>query len=181
MAEKKVAKSAESDMRLKISGLIEQVRCGGERGCAEDVRTQLVAIGAPALPALLEAIRTEKGAPRLALIKILWQIDDPASASALVELLSDDDFDARWEAVEGLSSLGYDSLEPLIAAIILNPGSPRLRNGAHHILHHVAEEGYYTLLKPLMMAIEGGIPNVEVPAAAQAVKAEIARTGLKSK
>ena len=45
----------------------------------------------------------------------------------------------------------------------------RLCRWAHHVLHYVAAEGYYTLLKPLMMAIEGAIPNVEIPAAARKV------------
>jgi len=50
----------------------------------------------------------------------------------------------------------------------------KLRNGAHHVLHHIASEGYYALLKPLMAAIEGAIPNVEVPAAARKVQSELA-------
>jgi hypothetical protein len=181
MAAKKVEKTPESDVHLKISGLIEQVRCGDARACAEDVRNQLKAIGAPALPALVEAIRAEKGPSRVVLVGLLRQINDPVSAPALVELLSDKDFDVRWEAVEGLSALGYDSLEPLISALIRSPGSLPLRNGAHHILHHVAEEGYYTLLRPLMMAIEGGIPNVEILPAAREIQAEIARSATNSK
>jgi len=51
----------------------------------------------------------------------------------------------------------------------------KLRGGVHHVLHHVDSLGYYELLKPLMMAIEGPIPNVEVPAAAREVQSEMAR------
>jgi hypothetical protein len=165
----------EKDMQMRIRGLISQVSCGDEGACAEDARTQLLAIGIPALPAILEAVRIEKGPARMEMAKLLRQMADPATAGALVELLSDDDFDVRFEAIEGISSIGYDGLAPLIAAIIRNPGSLKLRGGAHHVLHHVASLGYYELLKPLMMAIEGPIPNVEVPAAAREVQSEMAR------
>jgi len=176
MAGKKNSAGQESEMQLKISELISQVRCGDAQNCSEDARTQLLAIGSPAIPALLEAVRLEKGGTRLEMTRLLRQMADPASATALVELLTDDDFDVRWEAVEGLSAMGYDGLEPLVTAIIQAPGSLKLRNSAHHILHHIAAEGYYTLLKPLMMAIEGAIPNVEVPATARKLQSELART-----
>jgi HEAT repeat protein len=162
-------------MRLKISGLISQISSGDSADRVEDARTQLLAVGSPAVPALLEAVRVEKGESRLELVKLLRQMAEPSTAGAFVELLSDDDFDVRWEAVEGLSTLGYDGLEPLISAIIKNPGSMKLRNGAHHVLHHVASQGYYTLLKPLMMAIESTMPNIEIPAAAIQVQSELAR------
>ena len=175
MATRKKTAAAESDMQLRIGSLLAQVRCTDAQQCADDARTQLLAIGSPAVPAILEAVRTAKGPGRLEMAKLLGGIADPASAPALVELLSDSDFDVRWAAIEGLSSLGYDALGPLISAIIKDPGSLLLRNGAHHVLHHVAGEGYYTLLKPLMMAIEGPIPNVEVPATARKVQNELAR------
>jgi HEAT repeat protein len=175
MSAKDDAAKPEPDMRLRISGLVEQISCGETRDCREDARTQLLAIGRPAVPALVEAVRVEKGAARLEMARLLRQMADPASAVALVELLSDADFDVRWEAVEALSALGYDGLAPLVAAIIQRPGSLALRNGAHHILHHIAAEGYYELLKPLMMAIEGAIPNVEIPAAARQLLAELSR------
>jgi HEAT repeat protein len=176
MDTKKNAAGQESDMRMRISALISQIRCRDTQECLEDASTQLLAIGSPAVPALLEAVRLEKGEARLEIAKLLRRLADPPMAGALVELLSDDDFDVRWEAAEGLSALGYDGLEPLISAIIKTPGSMKLRNGAHHVLHHIASQGYYTLLKPLMMAIEGAIPNVEVPAAARKVQSELART-----
>jgi hypothetical protein len=165
----------DKDMQMRISGLISQLRCGDAEACSDDARTQLLAIGTPAAQAIMEAMRVEKGAARVEMAKLLRQMADRSTAGALIQLLSDDDFDVRFEAVEGLSSLGYDGLEPLIAAIIRSPGSLKLRGAAHHVLHHVASLGYYELLKPLMMAIEGPIPNVEVPAAARKVQSEMAR------
>ena len=175
MSEKENTSKQESDVQLKISGLISLLCDGEDKESLENARTQLLAIGTPAIPSLLEAVRSKKGEPRLEIASILRQLHDPAAAAALVELLSDAEFDVRWEAVEGLSELGYDSLPPLLAALIQNPDSARLRNGAHHVLHHVAGEGYYLLLKPLMMAIEGPVPDVEMPAAARKVQSELAR------
>lgn len=175
MAGKTKANRQERDMQLKISGLIDQLRGENSGDNKEDAGTQLLAIGSPALPALLAAVRSETGNARLEIAKMLKRLADTSSAETLLELLSDDDFDIRWEAIEGLSAIGYDSLKPLISAIIQNPGSMKLRNASHHILHHVAAEGYYSLLKPLMMAIEGDIPNVEIPAAARKIQSEFAR------
>ena len=175
MSAEKNKTGQEKDIQMRISGLISQVSCGDGGSCSEDARTQLLAIGTPAVPAILEAVRVEKGTARLEMAKLLRQMADPGTAPALIELLSDEDFDVRFEAVEGLSSLGYAGLGPLVAAIIRNPGSLKLRGAAHHVLHHVASLGYYELLKPLMMAIEGPIPNVEVPAAARKVQNELAR------
>jgi HEAT repeat protein len=175
MAAKKNGAVGESDKWLRITALISKISCGDAEECREDARTQLLAIGSPAVPELLEALRAEKGAARVEIAKLLGQLAEPSTAGALVELLSDDDFDVRWEAIEGLSAIGYDGLEPLVSAIIRNPGSIKLRNGAHHVLHHIASEGYYTLLKPLMMALEGAIPNVEVPAAARKIQNELVR------
>ena len=175
MAEKENDGKQETEMQLKISGLIAQISDAESGGNIEDARTQLLAIGSPAVPALLEAAHSQKGISRVEIARILSHMRDPATARALVELLTDDDFDVRWEAVEGLSNLGYDGLEPLLAALIQGPGSARLRNSAHHVLHHIAGEGYYALLKPLMMAIESSSPAVEVPAAARKVQSELAR------
>ena len=96
--------------------------------------------------------------------------------TGLISQLSDNELDARRHAVEGLSAIGYDVLKPLTSAMIADPNSLPLRNGAHHILHHISEDGYYNLLKPLMQAIEGAIPNVEVPAAARKLQAELAKS-----
>jgi HEAT repeat protein len=161
--------------QLKISALIAQISGGDETQRVKDARTQLLAIGSPAVPALLAAVHVEKGGSRLELVKLLRQMAEPAMAGTFVELLSDNDFDVRWEAVEGLSTLGYDGLGPLISAMIKNPGSMKLRNAAHHVLHHVASQGYYILLKPLMMAIESNMPDIEVPAAALKVQSDLAR------
>ncbi len=175
MSAEKNKPGEEKDMQARISGLISQVSCADAGTCADEARTQLLAIGSPAVPAILEAVRIEKGAARLEMAKLLRQMAGPATAGALVELLSDEDFDVRFEAIEALSSIGYDGLAPLVAAIMLNPGSLKLRGGAHHVLHHVASLGYYELLKPLMMALEGPIPNVEIPAAAREVQNQMAR------
>lgn len=175
MSAKKNAGGQGSDMRLRISALIAQITGRGGTERVDDARTQLLAIGSPAVPALLEAVHVERGESRLELVKLLRQMAEPSTAGTFVELLSDNNFDVRWEAVEGLSTLGYDSLDPLISAMIKNPGSMKLRNGAHHVLHHVASQGYYTLLKPLMMATESTMPNIEIPAAAIQVQSELAR------
>jgi hypothetical protein len=55
--------------------------------------------------------------------KALSEIADPLAATALVNALEDDDADIRWVASEGLTALGRDGLEPLLAALLERAGS----------------------------------------------------------
>jgi hypothetical protein len=135
-----------------------------------NARQSLVAIGAPAVASLNEALRDANKQVRWEAAKALNEIVDPAAAPALVRALQDREFGVRWLAAEGLIALGSRGLVPVLRALVERSGSVRLRQGAHHVLHDLARRGDLTeVLQPLVAALEGIEPSLQVPVAAEAV------------
>lgn len=133
----------------------------------ERARQSLVAIGAPAVASLIEALADRNKQMRWEAAKALAQIGDPASAHTLVNALEDEVFDVRWLAAEGLIALGREALVPLLQALIERSDSLWLREGAHHILHNLCRGDLKEVLRPLLAALEDVEPSIEVPLAAE--------------
>jgi HEAT repeat protein len=130
-------------------------------------RKSLVAIGGPALKPLVEMLSSKRQRVRWEAAKALGQIGDPAAVQALVKALEDKMFDVRWLAAEGLISIGREALVPLLRALMEHPDSLWLREGVHHVLHDVDKEDFDEILQPVLAALEGFEPSVEVPYAAE--------------
>ena len=81
-------------------------------------REALVALGGPAVPALIQLLSHRQPHVRWEAAKALGAVADPIAASALVNALKDRDGDVRWLAAEGLVALGRDALQPLLAALM---------------------------------------------------------------
>jgi HEAT repeat protein len=135
-------------------------------------RESLVAIGGPAVPALIEVLGDSNKHVRWEAAKALSQIGDPAAAEALVKTLEDELFGVRWLAAEGLIALGRDALKPLLQALIERSDSDWLRQGAHHVLHELAGTGLEDV-RPVLAALEDIEPSIEVPPVARATLDEL--------
>jgi hypothetical protein len=134
-----------------------------------NARQSLVAIGAPAVASLIEALRDANSQVRWEAAKALSEIVDPAAAPALVRALQDRGFGVRWLATEGLIALGSRGLTPLLRALVERSDSVRLRQGAHHVLHDLARRRDLTqVLQPVLAALDGIEPSLQVPVAAEA-------------
>jgi hypothetical protein len=156
-------------------------------------RNSLIAIGEPAVPALIVALAHRSRLVRSEAAKALGQIRAPISTHALVKALGDKDFDVRWLAAEGLIAIGKESLVPLLKELVQNSEYPWLRDGAHHVLSHFARSdtniehhdlshpihrsNLSELLKPLVLALEGFEPSIEVPWAAKKALDELMHPG----
>jgi hypothetical protein len=140
-------------------------------------RIALVHIGEPTVPSLIKALETRQEPTHWEAAKALSLIGDPKSVQALVKALEDNEFGVRWLAAEGLIAVGYDSLEALLPALIDRPGSVRLREGAHHVLHDLVSRSLLDPMlreqvKPVLAALNDIEPAVAVPIAAyQALEA----------
>jgi hypothetical protein len=167
-------------------------KLAGKSGRArENVRQRLVAIGKPAVPALIEALKQRDKLIRWEAAKTLGEIRDPKAAPALVKGLRDRVFEIRWLAAEGLIAIGHEALVPLLNELIKYPEYPWLQQGAHHVLSHFAASDIYIphhefahpkqntslkeLLQPLVSALEGVEPSLEVPRAASEVLDELTK------
>jgi len=83
------------------------------------VEEALAAIGAPAMPHLLEMLNDEDIDVRTKAVETLGVIGDTSAAAPLIELLSDKSKEVkiRSVAIEALGNLGPVALEPLVEAL----------------------------------------------------------------
>jgi HEAT repeat protein len=130
-----------------------------------EARKALVAMGNKAVPFLIEALKDRSTLRRWEVAKALQEIRDPKGAPALVEALEDEEFDVRWVAAQGLIEMNIKGLKPLFQALIERADSALLRQGAHHVLHDLAKGELRIYLAPLVIALEGIEPAIQVPRA----------------
>jgi HEAT repeats len=136
----------------------------------QHARQALVTIGSPAAAALIKALQDHDWRVRWGATKVLGQIHDPAVPPALVRRLEDERPGIRWLAAEGLIAYEREGLAALLQALVHHSDAAWLREGAHHVIHHLAEwdENLHDLLKPVLVAIDDIEPVIEVPPVAQA-------------
>ncbi len=141
---------------------------------AQKARQSLVRIGRPAVPALLRALADRSAQLRWEAAKALSQIADPDTADALVIALEDDNSGVRWLAAVGLIRIGASAVPSVLDGLIEHPKSKLLREGAHHILHDLADDQLRDITAPVLEAMLGVVPAIEVPQAAARALAELA-------
>lgn len=141
-------------------------------------RQSLVEVGSQAVPSLIEALKQGNKIVRWEVAEALGEIKDPKAAPALVEALEDEDFDVRWLAAKGLIQIGMKGVEPLLHALMMRGDSVWLREGADHVIRDLVmgESGKY--LGPVMEALEGVEPALQVPAAALTAREALTKAGL---
>jgi len=130
-------------------------------------RESLVSSRRRAVPPLLKALSSKDQWVRWEAAKALSQIHDPSSVEGLVSALRDKMFDVRWLAAEGLIAIGRKSLVPLLRALIDNPDSVEIREGAHHVLHDMSGGTIKKILRPVLNALESMEAPLEAPLAAK--------------
>jgi HEAT repeat protein len=138
-------------------------------------RLQLVAYKKRAVAPLIKTLSNENDWVRWEAAKALSQIGNPESIQALLEALSDKKFEVRWLAAEGLIRIGRKAIVPLLEALVKHSDSYWLRQGIHHVLHDINRGNIRKVLRPVLAALEGPEPSLEVPQAAQAALAALAK------
>ncbi len=137
-------------------------------------RQALVEMGERAVPELVRSLESPNEYTRWEAAKALSEIHAPEAAPALVKRLEDENFSVRWLAAEALIGLHLEGLEPLLQALVHRPDSVWLRQGAHHVLRALAKNGAGVLVGPVLEALDGLEPILQVPIAAEAVLQQIA-------
>ncbi len=130
-------------------------------------REALVDIGRPAVAALVGALKDHNQTVRWESAKALGQIKDPKSIDALVAALRDRLFDVRWLAAEALIAIGDKSIAPILQAVVDNPESEEVREGAHHVFHDLPASRYRDILKPVIASMEDITFTLDVPIVAK--------------
>lgn len=148
-----------------ITSLIDALgsRDGVERHAA---REQLQEIGKPAVPFLVTALHSPSPHARWEAAKALGKIADASAAPALVEALEDEKAAVRWLAATALANLGRDAMVPLLRAVEGHSDSMWFRDGVHHVLRELINEGVADEAIPVIEALEDIEPCIEAPIAA---------------
>ena len=131
-------------------------------------RRQLVAYKKQSVAPLRRTLSDKRNYVRWEAAKALSQIGNPASIKALIEASEDNIFDVRWLAAEGLIRIGRRAVVPLLERLVKNSDSQRLREGSHHVLQDMNKGKLVKLLQPVIVALEGPEPSLEVPLVARA-------------
>ena len=134
-----------------------------------EAREYMVRIGKPAVPALIDALRSQSEHTRWESAKALSEIRDPRAAGALVDALEDEESAVRWLAARALIGLGRSALIPLLHCVEMASDSRWMREGAHHVLHSLIRDGVADEAIPVLDALENLEPTVEAPIAAYQV------------
>jgi HEAT repeat protein len=164
-----------ADDAAAISSLIAAF-ASEEGPVREAARRRLVHIGRPAVRPLMEALAGGDTQTRWEAAKTLGHLTDPDAAPALVRALQDEEFGVRWLAAEGLILLEGEGLRPLLRALTEHPDSGWLRQGAHHVLRVLSRRGFREVARPVLAALDGLEPALQVPLAAADARDALART-----
>jgi hypothetical protein len=134
----------------------------------QKARKSLVAMGKPATPSLIRALRNSKvDQVRWEAAKALGAIGDARAAPSLVKALEDKDPDVAWLAAEALANLKKAAWPALFHKLTRRGAhSALLRHGAHHVLRNQRAEGFNDLLPLLLKAFETETVPEMTPAAA---------------
>jgi HEAT repeat protein len=131
-------------------------------------RHQLVAYKKRSVAPLIRTLSNENDWVRWEAAKALSQIGNKKAIKALLEALSDEKFEVRWLAAEGLIRIGRKAIVPLLETLVNHSDSYWLREGIHHVLHDMNKGKIAQVLQPVLVALEGPEPSLEVPVAAKA-------------
>jgi HEAT repeat protein len=131
-------------------------------------RRLLIALKDKAITALVSGLKNHNHLLKEESVKALAQMQNPATAKALIEALEDEIFDVRWLAGEGLIALRLQALEPLFRALVYKHDSIWLREGIHRVLHGIYRESPAPIIKPVLSALESPESHLATPVAAEA-------------
>jgi HEAT repeat protein len=144
-------------------------------------RRHLVALGAPAVPALVELLRAPAQHVRWEAAKALEALAAPSAAPALVEALADPDSDVSWVAATALVAIGAPGVQPLLRRLAGKPAPDQplpdaMYRGAHHVLHSLSKRTGDQRFDRLLEALGREDPELSVPVAAQELLGEATRS-----
>lgn len=167
----------EQDRSTHIKDLIGALSSFNDLSRVE-ARKALVGLGGQAIPFLAEALNDRNPVRRWEAAKALGEIGDPNAAPILVRALEDERFEVRWLAAKGLIAMKVKGLKPLFKALMEKPDSSLLLQGAHHILHNLADGDLRIYLTPVLIALECMDCPVEVPPVVSHALDDLAKAGI---
>jgi HEAT repeat protein len=99
---------------------------------------------------------------REAAVRYLTKHATPTAIQHVTLALNDDDFGVHWEAAASLAELGMAAL-PAVLTALTKPdlaASPRMREGAYHVLHYNSAPEVRNYAGRLMDALKGSAADI---------------------
>lgn len=132
-----------------------------------EVRRALHNLGSLAKSAWVEALNHPDKQIRWEAARGLAQIGDVRAVGTLAGGLLEESYSVRWATSDALVHLGTQAIPAILTILsryILNEPS---RNAAYHALHGILSASTQEYIKPLLDALHGSAPDIEVPIIAQ--------------
>jgi hypothetical protein len=155
----------------QIQKLVDQLGSSDPRERMES-RTELVAIGEPAVDEIVEAFGSDRQQTRWEAANCLRRIGSERAIPALVTEIEEANTDVGWLAAEGLIAIGEKSLIPVLTSLTStdHPEIDHFYQHAHHIIRTFAcYKKYHIGLQGLLTAFDQSQPQMGVPRAAYEV------------
>ena len=150
--------------------LVEDL-CSKDPATRTSARRYLIVRGPEAIPSLVSLLRAPEQHVRWEAAKTLEGIAHPSAVVAMVEALADPDGDVCWVAAGALVAIGESALKPLFVRLTCEPSPAQpapdqLYQGAHHVLHRLAQQTGSCKYDELLNALSHEDPELAVPQAA---------------
>ena len=139
----------------------------------EQSREQLFLSGHEVVIPLIRQLKSPSDRMRWEVAKTLGCIGGADAAAALAEALDDENHDVRWVAAEALIRHDERGLEQTLITLLTKANSIWVRESAHHVLSHFANQKSGRYLRPLLRLFGGFEPAVTIPPAALATLREL--------
>ena len=157
-------------MEQRLADLIEAL--GSDDGPKRKrARETLTLLGEAAIPLLRDLLSSANKRTRWEAAKTLAAMIDPASAEALVGLVTDEYSEVRWLAASGLINLGPRSVTAVLESLIRHPESAGHRQVARRVLRRLASDNgvLAEIVGPAVDALDHPDPAVIASKAAVAL------------
>lgn len=128
-----------------VPALLNALRSADEQ-LGSQIFSALVRLGREAVPALIDASKSNSTWMRWQAIRALGAIHDRRSLPVLVTALSDKDHSVAWMGAKGLTHFGRFALEPVLQLLVRAEITPWLVETASYVLNNQIR--YDSKLKP---------------------------------
>ncbi|MBI4287546.1 MAG: HEAT repeat domain-containing protein [Chloroflexi bacterium] len=168
------------DVQASIDALIADLACADVVRC-QKARQSLINIGKPGVSALVKALTNFNAKVRWEAARALGEIGDPSALPAMAGSLEDESADVRWAVAQALASIGRPAPASVLRELSTRPDSVWLREGAGHAIHEISKSGALDqILKPVLSALRGFQPSIEVATAAWTALGELTHQASKT-
>ncbi len=164
---------------LAVSALLNTLR-GADEQLGSQIFSALVRLGRSAVPALIDASKSNSTWMRWQAIRALGAIRDRRALPVLVNALTDKDHSVAWMGAKGLTKYGRATLEPVLRLLTRAEITPWLVETSSYVLNNQIryDAKLKPYLEPVLVRLHALGSRVGTSHAAQQALAQLQADGL---